>query len=212
MTPTESTPERSSRLVLLRHGETEWSRSGKHTGVTDLPLTDTGEVQARSIGAALGARPFELVLSSPLERAVRTAQLAGYGDGLVLDANLAEWDYGAYEGLTTPEIIERLGHPWFLWDDGAPAGETPGESKHDLQRRARAVVERCLTVLNEGGDVLLIAHSHSLRAVVAAWLGLPAAAGGSFTLATGTVSELGFDHDRPVVIRWNCPPQNLGNP
>jgi probable phosphoglycerate mutase len=197
---------RAARVFLMRHGETEWSRSGRHTGITDIPLTPTGEEQARSIGQILEGHRFELVLSSPRERATRTAQLAGFGNSVQLDENLAEWDYGAYEGMTTPEIAQQLGHPWYLWDDGVPAGNTPGETSEDVRRRAQSVIARILPVLDTGGDVLLVAHGHSLRAFAAAWLGLPPTAGGRFTLATGTVSELGFDHDRPVIARWNCAP------
>lgn len=197
--------DRTTRVVLIRHGETEWSRSGRHTGTSDISLTPAGEVQARAVGNAIAGQNFELVLSSPRRRATRTAELAGFGDSVVIDDNLAEWDYGAYEGLTTPEITERLGRPWYLWADGVPAGATPGESSADVERRTRAVIDRILPVLGAGGDVLLVAHGHSLRALAAVWLGLPAAAGGGFTLATGTVSELGFDHDRPAIARWNCP-------
>lgn len=204
-------PERShddlqtARIVLARHGETEWSRNGKHTGLTDLPLTEVGEEQARILGRSFDGEKFALVLSSPLQRALRTADLAGYGDQVEIDENLAEWDYGAYEGLTSPEIVEHLGHGWNLWDDGVPAGESPGEDAEQVQARARAVIERAMPVLSGGHDVLFVAHGHMLRAIAAAWIGLPAPSGAVFSLSTGTVSELGFEHHRPIILRWNCP-------
>jgi probable phosphoglycerate mutase len=195
------------RLVLARHGETEWSRSGQHTGTTDLPLTTAGEDQARRLGQALRGHRFALVLSSPRQRARVTARLAGYADQLQIEDNLAEWDYGAYEGLTTAEIVASLGHGWNLWTDGVPAGATPGESADHVQRRARAIVERGDAVLNDGGDVLLVAHGHILRAIAAAWLGLRAEDGSVFSLSTGTISVLGLEHGRHVIRRWNCPPE-----
>ncbi|WP_150308136.1 histidine phosphatase family protein [Planctomonas psychrotolerans] len=195
----------SSRIFLLRHGETEWSRSGQHTSVTDLPLTERGEQQARAVARVLGDHSFGLVLSSPRRRAMDTARLAGFGDRVAAEENLVEWDYGAYEGLTTREIVARVGKPWVLWRDGAEPGETPGETSEQVHRRMRAVLDRCEPVLDGGQDVLLVAHGHSLRALAAVWLGLPAAHGGIFSLATGTVSELGFEHGRPAIVRWNCP-------
>ncbi len=196
----------TARIVLARHGETEWSRAGRHTSVTDLPLTDAGEQQARALGRSLSREEFSLVLTSPRQRAVRTAQLAGFGARMTTDADLAEWDYGAYEGLTSPQIVENLGHGWNLWDDGVPPGDSPGEDAGQVQTRARAVIERAMPVLHSGGDVLFVAHGHLLRAIAAAWIGLPAASGAVFSLSTGTVSELGFEHGRPVILRWNCPP------
>ena len=202
-------PHRSSRIVLLRHGETEWSRSGQHTSVTDLPLTETGEAQARDAGDALRGHPFSLVLSSPRVRAADTARLAGYGDAMQIDENLAEWDYGAYEGRTSDDIMTELGHRWSLWDDGVPAGDTPGETAEQVQARSQAIVDRCEPVLADGGDVLLVAHGHILRAIGARWLDLRARDGAVFSLGTGTVSELGFEHRHHVVLRWNCPPGNI---
>lgn len=198
-------PERTSKIYLARHGATEWSRNGRHTSVTDLPLLPDGEDQARELGRAIGGHGFELVLTSPRERAMRTAELAGFAATMRVDPDLAEWDYGAYESLTSPEISERIGREWFLWDDGVPAGATPGEDREDVRRRALAVIARCEPVIARGGDVLLVAHSHFLRSFAAAWLSLPARAGSGFTLDTGSVSILGFDHDRPVIARWNCP-------
>lgn len=199
----------TSRLILLRHGETEWSRSGQHTGVTDLPLTEAGEEQARRVGTAFDGHRFALVLTSPRRRAMHTAELAGYGDRMIVDQNLAEWDYGAYEGRTTADIVASLGYPWNLWTDGVPPGDTPGESAAQVQGRARAVIGRAIPELEAGGDVLLVAHGHMLRAIVAAWLGMRAVDGMIFSLSTATVSELGFYHGRHVVVRWNCPPGNL---
>lgn len=192
----------------MRHGETEWSRSGQHTSVTDLPLTERGEEQARAIGEAMGGHPFDLVLSSPRRRAWHTAELAGYGDSVTIDENLAEWAYGAYEGLTTPEIVAQTGRPWVLWRDGVPAG-SGGETGEEVHRRVASVIDRCAPVLDRGGDVLLVAHGHSLRALAAVWIGMRATDGGIFSLATGTVSELGFEHGRRAVTRWNCPPGAL---
>lgn len=195
----------TARIVLARHGETEWSRTGKHTGLTDIPLTEAGEEQARRLSTRLRAESFGLVLVSPLERARRTAELAGVAASAEVDANLQEWDYGAYEELTSPEIVERLGHAWNLWDDGVPPGNTPGENAEQVQVRARAVLDRAMPVLGRGEDVLFVAHGHMLRAIAGAWIGLSASAGAVFSLSTGTVSELGFEHERPIILRWNCP-------
>lgn len=195
-------------LVLARHGETEWSLSGRHTGVTDLPLTEHGEEEARAIAGVLGGHPFALALVSPRQRARRTAELAGYPDAQV-DEDLAEWDYGAYEGRTSDDIMAELGHHWNLWVDGVPAGETPGESALDVRRRVERVIAQVDPVLQAGGDVLLVAHGHLLRALGGAWLGLAPEAGRVFSLATATVSVLGFEHGERVVKRWNVPPLGL---
>lgn len=207
---TSDRTRRSPKIVLLRHGETEWSRSGQHTSVTDLPLTDVGEEQARAAGAALADHRFSLVLSSPRLRATRTAELAGYGDSLAIDPDLAEWDYGAYEGRTSDDIMQSLGRRWSLWDDGVPAGDTPGETAEQVRDRAQAVLDRCAPVLDDGGDVLMVAHGHILRAIGARWLDLRARDGAVFSLATGTISELGFEHRHRVVLRWNCAPSGIG--
>ncbi|KQO95940.1 phosphoglycerate mutase [Leifsonia sp. Leaf264] len=194
---------------MARHGETAWSRSGQHTGTTDLPLTDAGEEQARTLGRALDGQAFDLVISSPLRRARDTARLAGYGDQVEIDRDLVEWDYGAYEGVTSEQIVADLGHDWNLWLHGVPPGDTPGETAHDVQRRALAVIARCDAVLDAGGDVLLVAHGHMLRAIAAAWLGLRPQDGAVFSLSTGTVSVLAFEHDHHVIRLWNCPPDAL---
>ncbi|AXE89986.1 histidine phosphatase family protein [Streptomyces sp. Go-475] len=189
-------------LLLVRHGETEWSRSGQHTSFTDLPLTRRGEEQAKSLAPLLAGRPFALVLTSPLGRAVRTAELAGL-TGAVADPNLHEWYYGAYEGITTDEI--HRGHPgWDLWTDGGPAGPggEPGESPEQVGERADRVLSRVAEALPDG-DVVLVAHGHFLRVLTARRLGLPPSEGRLFRLETGTVSRLSTEHGRPVIQEWN---------
>jgi probable phosphoglycerate mutase len=193
-----------AELILVRHGETEWSRTHRHTGRTDVPLTADGEKQARRLAAALAGPRFALVLVSPAERARRTALLAGV-DGFRVDPDLWEWDYGGYEGVTTARVREdRPG--WYLWRDGViPGGPGhPGETVEQVGERADRVIARVRGTL-ERGDVALVAHAHVLRVLTARWLRLPPAAGGLFRLDTGTVSALGFEHEEPVVIRWNAP-------
>lgn len=189
-------------LLLVRHGETEWSRSGQHTSYTDLPLTPRGEEQAGSLAPLLAHRSFALVLTSPLARAVRTAELAGL-TGTERDADLHEWYYGAYEGITTEEI-HRDRPDWDLWTDGAPAGAEggPGESPREVGERADRVLARVTAALPEG-DVLLVAHGHFLRVLTARRLGLPPAGGRLFRLETGTVCRLSTEHGRPVIAEWN---------
>jgi broad specificity phosphatase PhoE len=183
------------RLWLVRHGETEWSASGQHTGRTDLPLTATGEQRARAVGSLLAGRRFALVLTSPMRRAVDTCRLAGYGGQATVDSDLVEWDYGAYEGRTTHEIqSERPG--WFLWRDGVPSGE----SIDQVAARAQAVIDRALS---SSGDVLLFAHGHILRILSSCWLGLPPGEGRLFALATGALCTLGYEHDTRVITQWN---------
>ncbi len=190
-----------SELVVLRHGETTWSRTGRHTGTTEVPLTANGEAQALALGSALRGREFGLELSSPRTRARRTAELAGFGAAEV-DADLAEWDYGAHEGRTTADISAELGHPWSLFDDGVPAGE----SLQDVAQRVGRVLARAQPVLTDGQDVLLVAHGHVLRVLTACWLGLPPRAGTLLALDAGTVSHLGFEHGTPVLTGWNHRP------
>jgi probable phosphoglycerate mutase len=189
-------------LLLVRHGETEWSRSGQHTSFTDLPLTPNGEEQAKSLAPLLAGRSFALVLTSPLGRAVRTAELAGL-TGAVRDADLHEWYYGAYEGVTTEEI-HRTRPDWDLWTDGGPPGSDgkPGESPEEVGERADRVLSRVADALPEG-DVLLVAHGHFLRVLTARRLGLPASEGRLFRLETGTASRLSTEHGRPVIAEWN---------
>jgi probable phosphoglycerate mutase len=191
-------------LLLVRHGETEWSVSGQHTSWTDLPLTAHGEEQAKSLAPLLTGRPFCLALTSPLHRAARTAELAGVS-GAVPEPDLHEWDYGAYEGVTTVEI-HRSRPTWDLWTDGVPPGPDghPGESPEEIGRRADRVLARVDAALqNCGGDAVLVAHGHFLRVLTARRLGLPPADGRLFQLATGTISRLSTEHGRPVIAEWN---------
>jgi probable phosphoglycerate mutase len=191
-------------LILVRHGETEWSRARRHTGLTDVPLTAHGEEQARALRGALKGRRIVRTLVSPARRARRTAELAGLpADGT--DPDLREWDYGGYEGISTAEIREsRPG--WFLWDDGVIPGDAghPGETVEQVGARADAVLARVGPLLADG-DVALVAHGHCLRVLAARWLGLEPALGRLFALATGTLSALGTEHDRPVISAWNVP-------
>jgi probable phosphoglycerate mutase len=182
-------------VVVVRHGETEWSRTGRHTGRSDPPLTEEGERQARAVGAALRGRSFALVLSSPLLRALETASLAGFEPELRDD--LAEWDYGEYDGLTTPEIREQV-PDWTIWRYGGLGGE----SVEQLAARADRVVAELLQV---EGDVLVCSHGHFLRVLTARWLELVAADGRLFALDSGTLSTLGFERDQRVIRSWNVP-------
>ncbi|MBF8192252.1 histidine phosphatase family protein [Nonomuraea sp. K274] len=189
-------------MLLLRHGETEWSRAGKHTGRTDLPLTEHGEDQARALAPLVKERAFDLVLVSPARRARRTAELAGL-NGYDVDGDLWEWDYGGYEGITTPEIREtRPG--WYLWRDGVIPGdaEHPGESAAEVGARADRVIQRARAA---GGRVALVAHGHFLRVLAARWLGLEPEGGRLLKLDTGTYSWLGFERAEPVLTTWNAP-------
>ncbi|GAA3052683.1 histidine phosphatase family protein [Streptomyces glomeratus] len=190
-------------LLLVRHGETEWSRSGQHTSWTDLPLTRRGEEQAESLAPLLAGRAFALTLTSPLGRARRTADLAGLS-GAVAEAELHEWDYGGYEGITTAEI-HRTRPDWCLWTDGVPPGPPghPGESPDKVAARADRVLARIAPGLAEG-DVILVAHGHFLRVLAARHLGLSAAEGRVLRLDTATVSRLSTEHGRPVIAEWNA--------
>lgn len=194
----------TSELIVVRHGETEWSRTGRHTGRTDVPLTAAGDEQARALARLFARRPVAHVLVSPAQRAQRTAQLAGLHDPETLPG-LWEWDYGGYEGRTGEQIRqERPG--WYLWADGVIPGdaEHPGESVEQVGARVDAVLDRARTLL-EHGDVAVVAHGHVLRILTARWLGLEPAAGRLFRLDTGTVSLLGAEHGRPVIAAWNLP-------
>jgi probable phosphoglycerate mutase len=195
-------PGSEGRVVLVRHGETEWSRTGRHTGLTDIPLTETGAYKAELAGSLLASRDFELVLTSPLRRAVDTARRAGFPDA-ERDGRLVEWDYGAYEGLTTPEIVEQLGRPWTVWDAGTPAGDSPGESVAQVTARAESLLETIRPRVLSGEHVLLFSHAHFLRALAGVWLGLTAAGGRYFMLGTSAVSELGYEHGSEVIVQWN---------
>jgi probable phosphoglycerate mutase len=182
-------------LWLVRHGETEWSRTGRHTSTTDLPLTAAGEAAARALHARLADTAFARVLTSPRERARRTAALAGFPDA-VPDERLVEWDYGGYEGLTTPEIRESA-PGWTVWSRPTPGGETVA----DVSARLDDAIADIRTV---DGPILIFGHGHALRALTARWLGLPVEAGSRFILDTGTVSALGYEREEPAVRRWNC--------
>ncbi|MFJ7150475.1 histidine phosphatase family protein [Streptomyces sp. NPDC100445] len=194
-------------LLLVRHGETEWSRNGRHTGSTDVPLTDHGRDEARRLVPLIRAERVAAAFVSPLGRARETARLIGVPDALV-DGDLREWDYGGYEGVTTAEI-QRDRPDWFLFTDGVAPGppDHPGESAEQVGERADRVLARADAALaGTEGAVLLIAHSHFLRVLTARRLGLPAHRGALFRLATGTLCRLGTEHGRPVVQEWNLRP------
>ena len=183
------------QLWLIRHGETEWSLSGAHTSRTDIPLTARGEERAAKIREYLAHRKFDLVLTSPMQRARETCRVAGYGDVAQIDDNLREWDYGIYEGRTTAEI--RKDQPdWSIWDAPPPQGE-PVEH---VAVRAQQLIDRAGKV---GGQVALFAHAHVLRILAATWLGLPPRAGSLLALGTGSVSTLGFERETRVISTWN---------
>ncbi len=182
-------------IWIVRHGETEWSLSGRHTGLTDIPLTGAGRASAQQIGKLLPDRSFSLVLTSPLERARETCRLAGYGDVAQVDSDLHEWDYGQYEGQTSDEI--QQGDPgWNIWTSPVPGGE----SIDQVAARARRVLARACET---GGHVLLFAHGHILRVMTACWLGLPPDAGRFFALGTASLGVLGYERDTRVISRWN---------
>ncbi len=180
-------------LWLVRHGETEWSRDGKHTSTTDLPLTADGEEAAILLGPRLYDVDFDLVLTSPRQRARRTAELAGFAD-VVVDEDLVEWAYGDYEGVTTAEIRETV-PDWSVWTHPVPGGETADQVSARLDR----VIDRA----REHDRTLVFAHGHSLRVLTARWLEQPAAEGRFFRLDTSTVSVLGFERETPVLLKWN---------
>lgn len=200
------TSERPGELVLVRHGETEWSKSGQHTGRTDIPLTENGVEQAKRAGRYLADRSFALALSSPLQRARDTALLIGVDPEL--DEDLYEWDYGAYEGLTTPQIKVLRHGPWDLWTDGVPAGDTPGENAAEVRVRVERILNRARPVLAEGQDAVFVAHGHVLRALGAAWIRLAPQDGAVLKLGTASVSVLGYEHGRPVIDAWNIQPRD----
>ena len=194
----------SPRIWLIRHGETEWSRDGRHTGRTDLPLTPAGVDVASALRPAVSRIDAALVLCSPLTRARDTARLAGLEPD-DYDDDLLEWDYGRWEGRTTASIREDLGRPhWLIWDEPIPPGETPGEQLTDVQQRAGRVLDRCRPVLDSGQDCILVAHGHVLRILTAHWLGLPPIDGRLFALSAGRLSALGFEHETHVISLWNA--------
>ena len=185
-----------AEIVLIRHGQTEWSADGRHTSYTDLDLTGDGVRQARAAGERLAGRRFAAVISSPRRRALRTAELAGLAVTETTE-DLAEWNYGEYEGITTA-VIHETRPGWSLWADGAPGGESP----QDVAARVDRVLGRARAFL-DGGDVALVAHGHVLRILTARWLGLEPEAGALFPLATGRYGLLGTEHDWPALTGWN---------
>jgi len=196
-------------LILLRHGETEWSRTGRHTGRTDIPLTPKGIADAAALAPMVTRRIADgrlaAVFASPAQRAQRTAQLAGL-TVTKTDPDLWEWDYGGYEGVMTVDIQrERPG--WSLWRDGVIPGDAdhPGETIEEVGKRVDRVLARAESLLADG-DVALVAHGHVLRVLTARWLGLPPSGGRLFRLDTGTASTLGTEHEEPVILSWNVPP------
>ena len=182
-------------LWLIRHGETEWSLSGAHTGRTDIPLTTAGEESARKVGQELNGQQYALILSSPLQRALRTCELAGYGEQAQIDPNLSEWDYGQYEGRTSEEI-QKQRPEWSIFRDGGEGGETIGQ----VAARAQDVIDRALRT---EGDVALFAHGHILRILIACWLNLPPEDGKMFVLGTASISILGWEHEERAILRLN---------
>jgi probable phosphoglycerate mutase len=186
-----------NRLTVVRHGETEWSRDGKHTGRTDIPLTDAGRAIAAKLTQALGHRTYALVLTSPLGRARDTAALAGFPEAVV-DDDLREWDYGDYEGRTTLEIRSSDDAGWLLWDDGVPNGET----LRDVAARADRVIARVRTF---EGDVLAFGHGHFLRVLASRWLDVDPGFGRHLMLSPATLSVLAWEHHVPAIEAWNTP-------
>ncbi|HRW19475.1 MAG TPA: histidine phosphatase family protein [Dermatophilaceae bacterium] len=195
-----TTGERQGRLVLIRHGATSWSQSGRHTGLTDLELTPEGEQAASALREPLAAYDFAVVRTSPLRRAARTAELAGLQ--ATPDPRLVEWDYGGYEGLTTPQIRERTGTDWTVFDDGVVPGSTPGETIADVAARARAVLDDVDPQLAHG-DVALVAHGHLLRVLAAVRLGRPPQLAAQLMLDAAAICVLADHRGRAAIERWN---------
>lgn len=187
------------RVVLVRHGETEWSLSGRHTSVTDIPLTEVGERRAAALEPLLQKWNFGLVLCSPRLRAKQTCDLLGFGKNSVETEDLVEWNYGEFEGLTTPQIRERI-PGWTVFTQPCPNGETADQ----VGARVDRVISR---VRESAGDTLLVGHAHCLRVLAARWLGLNANAARFFNLETGTWSVLSYEHENPVIQVWSAPPQ-----
>jgi broad specificity phosphatase PhoE len=188
-------PGRAPRVVVVRHGETTWSAAGRHTGVTDLDLTPAGRASAAALRGPLASERFARVLTSPLRRARATCEQAGLGTRAEVRPQLAEWDYGDYEGLTSEEIHRRT-PAWRLWTDGAPGGESPG----DVGARVDALIREVRAV---DGDVALFSHGHLGRVLAARWIDLPVSAGASWLFSTAAVGVLGWDRGTPVIVRWN---------
>lgn len=200
----------SPRVVVVRHGETTWSATGRHTSRTDLPLTPAGSESAAALRAALATVTFARVFTSPLRRAAETCELVGLGALAEARSQLREWDYGDYEGLTTAEI-RRSAPGWDLWTDGAPGGETPEDVRDRVDRSIREI-------RSIDGDVAVFSHGHLSRALAARWIGLPVAAGRSFLFTTAAIGVLGWDRGTPVIERWNddshlrCSVSSTGGP
>jgi broad specificity phosphatase PhoE len=187
----------NSTIYLIRHGETEWAKSGRHTGLTDIPLTDAGREQAGFLLPIFDDVKFARILSSPLQRALETAKLAGLSSRLELDKELLEWDYGGYEGLTTAQIRERV-PGWSIWTNACPGGETINQ----ISERADRVVAKLSAI---EGNIAIFSHGHFLRVLVSRWIGLSADHGRHFLLGTSTLSILGYEHETQVIKTWNGP-------
>ncbi|MCG5071877.1 histidine phosphatase family protein [Paraburkholderia tagetis] len=201
----------TGEVWLIRHGETEWSRSGQHTGRTDIALTDHGRKQARALAGPLAALRFNAVLASPMSRAIETCQLAGLGEEMRVSADLHEWDYGIYEGRTTADI-RKTEPDWSIWHSPIPHGE----SLTQIEARARGVVESLLAILAQGGSgarggagrrIAVFSHAHFLRVLAGYWIGNSAALGAHLYLDTATISILGFDRESRAIRRWNARPE-----
>ena len=186
----------AQRIFIVRHGETEWSLSGRHTGTTDVPLTAHGREQGHVVADKLAGIGFSLVLCSPLTRALQTCRLAGFEPAAALCEDLREWDYGEYEGLTSAQVWETR-PDWVLWRDGCPGGESPAQ----IGARADRVLERCAAV---DGDALCFAHGHLLRVLTARWLEMEVGAGARFELAAAAIGQLGHERETTVVERWSA--------
>ena len=185
-------------VYMARHGNTAWTHSGQHTGLTDLPLTPDGERNAQRLGERLKGMRFAKVFTSPLQRAARTCQLAGFGDGAIIDPDLVEWNYGEYEGMTSAQIRQKR-PDWLLFRDGVPSGESPEQ----IGERADRVVQRLRSIT---GNVLLFSSGHFIRVLTARWLGLgPGTGAGYFLLNPASLSALSYEHNlsRPVIRLWN---------
>ena len=191
------TAQRGGDLVAIRHGETDWSRTGRHTGRTDIPLNDEGRRAAKAIGRALSTIEFSRALSSPLERARMTCELAGFADQMEIDPDLVEWDYGEYEGLT-PDQIQQRAPSWLIFVDGCPGGERPAE----VQARVDRVIAK---VRGTPGRVAVFAHGHLLRVLAARWIELPLTAATRFLLDTATLTTLTYYRSIPAIRCWNVP-------
>ena len=191
------------QLWLLRHGATEWALNGRHTGSTDLPLLPEGEEEARAIAPILSRQPFAAVLSSPLQRARRTCELGGLGDQMQICTDIIEWDYGDYEGVTTPTIRETV-PDWTVWTHGCPNGE----NAQQVQSRCERAIATALAAPGEG-DVALFAHGHILRALAGTWIGTGAVGGRVLRLFTASISILGWEREVRAISRWNAPTQGV---